>query len=576
MKIRELRNCGALRFWAVLALTAGLAGGGPLEVLAQSDGPAAPVIRNNVRLVSLDVIVTDKDGRPARDLKPEDFALTENGVSQRVLHVEAHLVEANSSATGNAFHPGAGASNDIGSVQFTNKPTMNENAWNVILLDALDSSTGDQAQARKDLWKFIKTLPAEQPIALATMDPSLRILTTFQNGAGAVNKLLATTMGNPKFSPMMEAYNQDDQDILEHIEAKMQDRGAGQQSAMQSEEMARLSIRVQTVFSNFDALADWLGKYPGKKNVFWLSTGFPLIGVPTSFSDGKTQGAENFRGRFAAEQSDLDRRMQLARIAIFPIDTRGTLGEFPGMQDATHNSGRYVGSAGSVALAADMDNASFQQTQEVIEERTIAEDTGGVAKYNSNDIDGMLRSAYGQGQNFYTLSYSPENKKWDGRYRNIDIKLKQRGYHLAYRRGYFAIDTPEKTPTTDEFSRALRRNSPPSRGVLFTAKLKKTADTIVLDYTVDAHTLQFATDDNGRTAAVDCAVVEYDRIGKVLGTTQIRVAGKVKPAQWSRVEEAGFPAHQVVPLVANAASITIGIRDHASGEFGNMEVALAQ
>jgi Flp pilus assembly protein CpaB len=62
----------------------------------------------------------------------------------------------------------------------------------------------------------------------------------------------------------------------------------------------------------------------------------------------------------------------------------------------------------------------------------------------------------------------------------------------------------------------------------------------------------------------------------VLGTTQVHVDGKVRPGQWARLEQTGFPAQQVVTLASGAASLTIGIRDHASGEFGNMEVALTK
>jgi VWFA-related protein len=539
-----------------------------------------PTIRQNVRLVSIDVLVMDKDGRAVPGLLPEDFSVTENGVTQKVLHAEPHVVAG--ASDGRDVHAARGSSivplMDAGKASYSNRLPGGEAVWNVILLDVLNTSPNDQMQARRDLWKFVKTLPPDQPIALATMSDSLHVLTPFQAGASGLDKLLATAIANPRSSMLLDVYNPDDQAIMEHIQAKMPDHGAAQQTSIQSEETRRTELRVQEALSNFGSLAAWLGAYPGRKNVFWLSTGFPLITVPHAFASDKGPGtqAENFRGRHSAEQNEVGKSLQLARVAIFPIDIRGVLGDYAGMTDATHNSGLYVGPAGAHALVADMNNASTEQSEELLEEKQIAEDTGGIAKFNSNDIAGMMRSAYDASQSYYTVSYSPANKEWKGEYRRTDVSVAKKGYRLTYRRGYYAVDRPVTAPTTDDFTRALRKGAPPARDVLFTATLKRDSQLIALDYSVDVHTLKFAGDGEVRTAGVDCAVVEYDRLGKVLGTAQIHVDGKVKQGDWSRLEQTGFPAHQVLPQAANVTSITIGIRDHATGEFGNMEVALAR
>src|ERR1700738_105213 len=60
--------------------------------IAQS-APDTPTIRQNVHLVAIDVLVTDKDGRAVPGLAAEDFTVTENGVTQKVLHAEAHLAQ---------------------------------------------------------------------------------------------------------------------------------------------------------------------------------------------------------------------------------------------------------------------------------------------------------------------------------------------------------------------------------------------------------------------------------------------------------------------------------------------------
>src|SRR6266568_8247817 len=49
------------------------------------------VIKVTSNLVSLDVIVKDKKGKPITDLKAEDFTVTENGVPQKIEFFDSTL-----------------------------------------------------------------------------------------------------------------------------------------------------------------------------------------------------------------------------------------------------------------------------------------------------------------------------------------------------------------------------------------------------------------------------------------------------------------------------------------------------
>src|SRR5437764_7959335 len=49
------------------------------------------VIKVTSNLVSLDVIVKDKKGKPVTDLKAEDFTVTENGVPQKIEFFDSTL-----------------------------------------------------------------------------------------------------------------------------------------------------------------------------------------------------------------------------------------------------------------------------------------------------------------------------------------------------------------------------------------------------------------------------------------------------------------------------------------------------
>ena len=71
----------------------------------------------------------------------------------------------------------------------------------------------------------------------------------------------------------------------------------------------------------------------------------------------------------------------------------------------------------------------------------LAADTGGHAFYNTNDLATAANRAISEGSHYYTLVlHLPGNKKMDGKFRQIAVKLAGGHYQLSYRRGYNADD----------------------------------------------------------------------------------------------------------------------------------------
>src|SRR5688572_23716551 len=46
--------------------------------------PQRPIFKSGINFVRVDVIVSDKDGNPILDLKPEEFSVTEDGKAQKI------------------------------------------------------------------------------------------------------------------------------------------------------------------------------------------------------------------------------------------------------------------------------------------------------------------------------------------------------------------------------------------------------------------------------------------------------------------------------------------------------------
>src|SRR5712675_423831 len=89
LKERRADLCLSLLVTAAVFLSAVSVQSQDKKQTKSSDGD--DVIKVTSNLVSLDVIVRDKKGKPLTDLKPEDFAVSENGVPQKIEFFDSTL-----------------------------------------------------------------------------------------------------------------------------------------------------------------------------------------------------------------------------------------------------------------------------------------------------------------------------------------------------------------------------------------------------------------------------------------------------------------------------------------------------
>ena len=84
----------------------------------------------------------------------------------------------------------------------------------------------------------------------------------------------------------------------------------------------------------------------------------------------------------------------------------------------------------------------------------VAEETGGLAIRNTNDLSTGLERVIEELSDYYEVVYTPPIPVPDGRYRRIQAKTTRPGVHVRTRAGYFA--TPRSTPTPVEVPASAR------------------------------------------------------------------------------------------------------------------------
>src|SRR4029079_18344529 len=85
----------------------------------------------------------------------------------------------------------------------------------------------------------------------------------------------------------------------------------------------------------------------------------------------------------------------------------------------------------------------------------LADQTGGFLIANSNDLGEGFGKIDVDMQHYYVLTYVPKNTNFDGKFREIDVKVKRSGIKVRSRKGYYAVNTAAGAPVLDHEARAL-------------------------------------------------------------------------------------------------------------------------
>ncbi|HET7873663.1 MAG TPA: VWA domain-containing protein [Terriglobales bacterium] len=552
-----------------------------------------PVFRVKTRMVIVDVVAHDKKGQLITDLKAVDLRILEDGKEQKI-------------SVFNFQHPqdgeAAAAQAELTLPQnvFRNTPRYRPNsALNVILLDGLNSSLLEQAYVRSEMIKFLEKLPSGHPVAIYMLGKRLRLLQDFTADTESLKKVIATFRGesshalaSPTGTPEvpMTAQGWAEQTLAEKAPAMLsQMAGFAQEHSSD-----QLDVRLQQTLAALTSLAQMLSGYPGRKNLIWVSDGIPMNVVPeVNVSTVPVAGAASGRGSNSPAHGRRSYEEQLAllgnlftdaQVAVYPIDARGLVGS-PFFNVANPVSG--AAAMGGLAAHAEGKLAEelFQAHSNMLE---IAEQTGGRAFYNRNDIDTALRTGIDDGSTYYTLAYYPANKNWNGKFRKIQVSARRDGVKLRYRSGYFAVDRAEYMKQHQQlrdasFGQALGLNAPVATTVQFEAKVAppsaESQQKVVVSYFIDPHMVSFEHGSDAlEHAQVDCVANafssrNFDKPAKSEGT---RVDAAVTSEVYRKIMASYLPCQVALELPEGQYYLRLGVRDNGTGLIGtvNAEVTV--
>jgi hypothetical protein len=80
---------------------------------------------------------------------------------------------------------------------------------------------------------------------------------------------------------------------------------------------------------------------------------------------------------------------------------------------------------------------------------SLSDQTGGFLIHDTNDLVSGLRRIDDDMNGYYFLTYVPQNKDYDGRFRRISVKVTRSNVDVQSRQGYYAVESVGQLPMLD-------------------------------------------------------------------------------------------------------------------------------
>ncbi|MGH9547518.1 MAG: VWA domain-containing protein [Terriglobales bacterium] len=565
---------------------------------SQATAPASPSpvprFESKVRVVLVDVVVTNGKDEPVTGLDRKDFQVLEDGKRQTISDFEEHKDVRLKPVKLPPMPPGV----------YTNfPPTKTTDSVNVLLLDALNTQVSDQSYVRAQLTRYLATVQPGTPLAVFVLTSGLRMIQTVttdssvllavfrdkQLGAGAQQSLLLLS---PTESDSDQAQNNEMmQNMAGEIDfalAAMTHRGLGQVKLLQTDSRIEITLRAM------QQLARYLEGIPGRKNVIWFSSSFPISLFPNQISP---EAFDSMR-QYEEELKKTANLMAAAQVAIYPIAAEGLVSD--SLYEA---NGAKIGETRTSQMNQDLSDTRDRNSNYFSME-VLAENTGGKAFYNTNGLKDALAHAINSGSHYYTLTYTPANKKMDGKYRRIRVKFSDGSYKLTYRRGYYAdraknAKVDKEQPVSDPLLPLMKRGLPDFAQIIYKIRvapsnpqpapgaahagdneIKKSFTRLGVDFAVAMEDLKLETTPDGlHTGKIELMIVAYDRNGMVLNAIARRSEISLKRESYVAAQKVGLQLHCEIDVPNRALAeddvyLRSGIYDLQSSNAGTLEIPL--
>ena len=495
-----------------------------------------------VRVMDLDVSVTEKNGRPVTDLRRENFKVLVDGkpvpidyfarVDEGTIHAP-DLATASPDQVLDAYRRGGEA--------FVPRHFL-------LYVDLGHLAPSGRKRALESLRDLVTRMGPNDRGRVVLFDRRSKELTEWTSSKeelfAALSRVEKAGVGMSRLLT--------EQQTLREIDSTRR-RSTREFLSRQYAEQERAEVR--TLLDDVGSELATLAPLAGKKAFLFFSGGFEFQPgyAMASYALGQGSLLALDARNFSQELDQIVRRANAAEITFYTIDARGLEGE--GV--SASNDDPLLNRPGVSFIAR-------QDTQEGLV--LLARETGGLALLNSNDFRNGLARVYQDVSVYYSIGVTLS--KLPTGYQKVSVEVDRPGAVVRTRRGYAPRTDAERA--RDRVQATLKTNLTYA-GVPLTLKSapptkKGGRYSLPIQVTLPASALTFVPDGNVRRASADVYIGAIDDRGRMSEIGRDETSFTLPEGQ----------SESAAPLVYSAVlqtrkgnhRIVVNIRDKASGKMG--------
>jgi VWFA-related protein len=518
------------------------------------------------RMVTLEVVVKDSKGKHVTGLKPEDFQVFEQTPSKSKAKREQKIATFREVSMADMEVHNAGLSAQIPAGIYTNVVASLKEPVppTIVLVDRLNTEPRYQAQVHVQMVKMLQQLPTDVPVTVFLLGNRLAMLQDFISDPKLLHAALSKAVtADGQYEAQIDPRD-DPQSIFNslmraggHIPSEFLYAAQDGDARVYG---AHMDSRVGRTEDAPISIARHMSGYPGRKNLLWISTAFP-ISIDPALDQSRDHDYQAGVQQVASALSD-------ARIAVYPINSDGVHTpagfEFQAQLFDIHGPGNIA------RLNRDMEG----QMQKADTMQTLASATGGAVCLGDNDLADCIHKAVDGSSKFYEIAYYPDSKDWNGEYRRIVLDTKVKGLHFEYRQGYFANPEGSGASANDDLQVAACQGPLDATEIFLAAKSlhPDPEETMKFYLMINPAALTFTAAGNGnREVNLSVGVCTFDETGKPLHYMGDSVDQKLTQSEYESLMKGGLP-HVAAVAGPRPAAVRLAVMDDASGKVGSVFV----
>lgn len=557
----------------------------------------------DVRVISVEVVVTDKNGAPVAGLGVEDFQLFADGKP---------LALTNFYAVGKA---GAVEPADESAVKpdgTSPSPALPQDATQALTAVILVDNSSIRPENRKALFERLRRYLSEHQntearFMVATMGQGIKVEEPFTDDQDRVLAALQRIERQATLHAALDGERRMFMSRLGHASLRRYQPRQGQESDPEFDDAVRVALdhsvtvrtlaerRYQTVNASYQNLAHLcaaLAGLPGRKALIYLSDGLPLRPAD-SLVEAWTGKYQNWviqndddirlRSRFPRASADFQRLMislgssefdlqnqlnrlvssaSAAKVAFYPISAGG--------RNAARSSAEVSGSS----MHGDVGGGGMHRNATTVENFTrdatllrMAEDTGGTALLRSTNLDGFMDRMQRDFTSYYSLGFTPPNQEQDGRFRELTVTVGNGQFTVRHPKGYVAKSWRQELGERTAAAAVFGLESNPLDVRLEPGEESREGDRFLVPIMIKIPVgkIQLVHRDQHFNAQLTVLVLVSDSDGGLSQTHRVDLPIKIPDTRILETmgQLAAYPIE--LRMKEGRKRIAVGVRDHISG-----------